>query len=230
MVYQNIFRYSYLEEIKRDVIRHNKVDPYLGSKFNHESDNVIQNKNIKIPDKINLKMPKGGEKYDFENARIIYDAYKDLDRTQASDARMWTYLTHVTFWSYMQKRTSIENYHKKLDNHADKLNEKKTHILEHWFLNGLSPKTLLRNNISLLWWGAYLTYDENRKDPYELTKELFSMLDYTRHLLSGVQGRNNNFTQMGVKGLGAIRMSNNKIIAITSIPAIIPDYEHIAAG
>ena len=39
-----------------------------------------------------------------------------------------------------------------------------------------------------------MTYDEGRKDPYELTKELFSMLDYTRTLIPGIQGRNKNFS------------------------------------
>ncbi len=45
----------------------------------------------------------------------------------------------------------------------------------------------------MLWWNVYLTYDERRKNPYELTEELFSMLDYTRHLLPGIQGRNRKF-------------------------------------
>src|SRR5258708_31900106 len=50
--------------------------------------------------------------------------------------------------------------------------------------------SLMNNDISRLWWVVFLTKIKNAKDPYVLTKEVFSMLDYTTHLLPGTQGRN----------------------------------------
>jgi hypothetical protein len=72
--------------------------------------------------------------------------------------------------------------------------DKSSYILEHWFVRNVGAPDLARNAISSLWWGCYLTYDEKRKDPYELTKQLFSMLDFYRTLIAGVQGRNKEFT------------------------------------
>ena len=76
---------------------------------------------------------------------------------------------------------------------SDQPKEKKMdYILGHWFLGKVNANTLLRNDISMLWWIGNLTYDTDRKDPYELTREVFAMLDYTRSLLPGTQGRNRN--------------------------------------
>jgi len=65
-------------------------------------------------------------------------------------------------------------------------------MLQHWFVYPLNAKNLLRNDISSMWWRVYLTYDPDRKDPYELTKELFSMQDYTRHF-QGSLSRNKTY-------------------------------------
>ena len=122
--------------------------------------------------------------FDLENAKIIFKAYQDMNPMDATDIRMWTYLSHVTYWDYMRIRRPIK---KQPDN------KKAEYIISHWFIDSLSPGKLLRQDIAMLWWNVYLTYDDTRKNPYELTEELFSMLDYTRHLLPGIQGRNRNF-------------------------------------
>ncbi len=188
MAYQKFFRYAYIEELKTDVTEHGKFDAYTKSDFKYSADEVLENKNVVVPDKIKMIMPEKGDNHDFENARLMYGTYKKMTRTEASDTRIWTYLSHVTFWDYMKKRCPVGAWPE-----DDK--KRKKYILEHWFLNGLNSRTLTRQNIAMLWWGAHLTYDPERKNPYELTEELFSMLDYTRTLLSLVQGRNNNFTR-----------------------------------
>lgn len=104
---------------------------------------------------------------------------------EATDARIWTHLAHVTFWPYMLKFRSASEQPK---------GSQAKYILRHYFVNSVNSKNLLLNDISLLWWGAHLTHDPDYiKDPFWLTAELFSMLDYTRHLLPGSQGRNRNF-------------------------------------
>lgn len=188
MSYQKFFRYAYIENLKKDVTVRNETNKYTEDNFKFSEEDVLENKNMPISDDIKLKMPEKGDKHDFENAKLLFEAYKNMTRTEASDTRIWTYLSHVTFWDYMSKRCPVTDW-------PDDDNKKKKYILEHWFLNGLNSRTLTRQNIAILWWGAYLTYDSGRRDPYELTEELFSMLDYTRTLLSLVQGRNNKFTR-----------------------------------
>ncbi|MCH7883365.1 hypothetical protein IIA95_03040 [Patescibacteria group bacterium] len=120
---------------------------------------------------------------EYKNAKILFEAYQNLTPEDASDERFWAYLTHTTFWDYMKKRTNLGSVSEE---------KKGDYILTHWFLDPLSPKTIARNDIARLWWSAYLTHDEKLKDPYMLTRQLFSMQDYSRTLIEGVQGRNRN--------------------------------------
>jgi hypothetical protein len=161
------------------------IESYSKKEFQFELADILTNPRILALEPINLTIPKGKENFDFENAKIIFEAYKNLTPTQATDIRFWTYLAHVPFWNYMKKRFPIEK---------QPLKKCGEYILEHWFIDGVSPRNLVRHGVSLLWWGAFLTYDAKRKDPYELTRELFSMLDYTRTLIPGTQGRNRNFS------------------------------------
>ena len=184
MSYQNLFRSTYVEKLKSN-LKNNNGEAYLSSTFRHDEKEVLENTTIstEYPE---LIMPEANNNHDFENAKIIFDTYKEMTPVQATDVRIWTYLTHVTYWEYMQKRRPV---------HEQQEQKRVSYILQHWFIENLNSSNLMRNDISLLWWAAYLTYDQDRENPYELTEELFSMLDYTRHLLPGTQGRSRNFVQ-----------------------------------
>jgi hypothetical protein len=174
----------------KDYLKNGKgVDQYLKRKYEF-TDEVLLSSKTKTPGNPVVPILPGifmrGRSYaelEFKNAQMLFEAYKNLSPEDASDERLWTYLTHTVFWEYMQKRTKIRSG----SNEA-----KGEYILTHWFLEPLSPKTIARNDISRLWWGAYLTYQEGAEDPYALTKQLFSMQDYSRTLIEGVQGRNKN--------------------------------------
>ncbi len=182
--YQHIFRSAYIEQLKRDLKSANRYQPYLADKYNFDESEVIDKTTVKT-DYPELIMPVEGNNYDLENAKIIFEAYKTMRPIDATDIRMWTYLSHVTYWKYMRLRRPVEKQPA----------EKRTnYILSHWFVDSLSPGNLMRQDIAMFWWAVYMTYDESKKNPYELTEELFTMLDYTRHLLPGIQGRNINFT------------------------------------
>lgn len=180
---QKLFRSGYIEELIGDLKR-TGGDKYMSDSFEYDEDNVIPNIEIKI-EEAELILPKAKYLYDYENSRIIFEAYKGLTPVQATDSRMWAYLSHITYWEYMRARRPIEE---------QPTNKRVDYILNHWFIQRPSAEAFLRHDISLLWWVAYLTYNEARKNPYELTQETFSMLDYTRHLLPGTQGRNRDFT------------------------------------
>ena len=110
---------------------------------------------------------------DFETAKYLYETLK-LDRIQASDERLWTTLTHLYSWNYMQKRWNLSTSRKDTN-----LQQK---ILSRWHLSGSTRTSLARNGLSRLWWSAYLTYapwlkDEKfecfkSNDPYKYTRIL----------------------------------------------------------
>lgn len=179
---QNLFKTKYIEKLAYKVVN-GDLSSYYEKKSDHTKDDLLVNENIQIDEKINLKTMEFFGDTGFENSRIFFEAYKSLTPEQASDPRLWTYLTHVTFRKYMQKKRLPKTKEKK---------QAAQFILQHWFVYPLNAKNLLRNDISLLWWGLYITRDPDESNPYELTKELFSMQDYTRHF-QGSLGRNRIF-------------------------------------
>lgn len=135
-----------------------------------------QIQSVKIPSLENVKLEYTSNELrdNFENGKKIYEALK-ITPVQASDERLWVFLTHNTFKEYMQKLRPIDDKNGR-------------YIQEHYFVPNLGG--LLRNDISLLWWLFHFTVQQdNPKDKYALTKELFSMRDYMRTLFGGLIGR-----------------------------------------
>lgn len=119
----------------------------------------------------------------FENARILYESLRNMDCTMASDQRLWAWLAHVPFMGYMAKRWPV----------ADQPKEKRAqYIAQHWFVGTQTGRSYLRHGIASLWWGTHMTYDENRDDPFELTREFFEFYRYT-NILDGSLGKSDSF-------------------------------------
>lgn len=175
---QKLFRATYINDLIRKLDTKEGLNAYGQDHFEVDEQEILENPNIQVKS-TKLILPESKDFPDFENSKILFEAYKSLSPTEATDTRIWTYLSHVTYWEYTKKRSPGEL--------------KKEYILEHWFIKSLTTANLLRQNISLLWWVSYLTYDKDRSDPYELTREAFSMLDYTRHLFAERIGGNNIF-------------------------------------
>lgn len=183
---QKIFKSEFINGLIAKLSRNENTNSYLKDNFLFPDSSVLPNLRISSPAEIKLILPDDKGNHDFENSVLLFEGYKSLTPTEATDGRLWTYLAHVDFWKYMQTRWSVEN------KSEDKRGE---FVLEHWFLNPSNAVNLTRRHgISLLWWGAYMTHDPEREYPFELTEELFSMLDYASTLISGSQGRNRNFT------------------------------------
>jgi len=136
----------------------------------------------------NLQIPTSKtELFDLENTRIVYTALRHLTPLQASDPRLWTYLTHVPHWEYMRKRWPIEQYLGK-----QRLRE---NIQERYFFMSDRSRALIRNGMARLWWYGYCSYDETRADPFELTTALLKNLDVTQSILERAFSRNTNVTK-----------------------------------
>ncbi len=184
---QRIFKTSYIEKLKTELRESHGVDKYLLGNFIHRETEILPKGDLEDirATSISFLDPDLSITHDFENAKVFYQELKSMTATQATDHRLWVYLCHVPFMDYLRKRRPI-----------DKQDEatREDYILKHWFVDNPGPSALKTNDLYLFWWGPHLTYDEDRADAFELTKELFSMLDYTRHLLSGYQGRSRDFT------------------------------------
>jgi hypothetical protein len=176
MELQKIFKGNYVEQLRREVKNGTLVTYYESDTFLYDEQKVWKSSEIIEPTKCNLMLPDEKGLYDFENAIILFEAYKTLTPLQASDIRFWTYLAHVDHYKYMCIRwPSVKKQKKDID--ASK------YIQDHWYISSPIQTNFLRHGIASLWWTAYLTYDETRKDPYELTKILYTQLDFATRTL-----------------------------------------------
>ncbi len=163
---QQIFSSGYIERMYIELTESGDYSNYELDQFPCAEEFPKGDTEISMP-KVELVFPEGKDNLkDLENTKIVYDAYRGLTPTQASDARLWTYLTHVTFWDYMKMRWPPSEAKRPLNR-----------IRDRYFLRSLNLETLTRNGISRLWWYGYLTYDENRNNPWELAEILLSRVD-----------------------------------------------------
>jgi hypothetical protein len=175
MGYQTIFRQNYVEELVRTLKNGTSLPMYENESFEYNVEKTLQSPLIIQPENVDFLIPDKNSFYDFENAKIIFEAYRSLTPLQASDIRFWTYLAHADYYKYMKKRWP------KLEN-KDQGGRTK-YILDHWFIPSLTQSNFLLHGIAGLWWGAYLTYDASRTDAYELTRVLFTQLDFATRTL-----------------------------------------------
>jgi hypothetical protein len=132
---------------------------------------------------------------DLESSIKIFEAFKKLDRVQANDRRLWVALTHDKFFTYTQERWQITS------ESSDQV------ILRRFHFEGSSLEARMRNSISRLWWAAKITYDENREDPYELTRVLWSK----QQLQQSVVERSYGTYSTVVRGILETYLNNNHL-------------------
>ena len=113
-----------------------------------------------------LKFDRSGNSFweqDFENSKTLHRTIRseNIPLRYLVDERFWTYLTHTYYFEYLVDRWPPET-------------EKR--IEEKWFFKG-GNQVFSRHSLVRLWWLAECSYDENRDDPYELTKIAFEYQD-----------------------------------------------------
>ncbi len=124
---------------------------------------------------------------DLLNTKLVFSALQHLTPLQASDPRLWAYLSHASQWSYMRKRWPVEQYLGK-----PRFREI---VQERYLFMPDRSRALIRNGIARLWWYGYCSFDETRKDPYELTSVLLKNLDVTQSILERAFSRNTEVTR-----------------------------------
>jgi hypothetical protein len=130
--------------------------------------------NYEIP-AIVLNADKKG-KYDFENAKLIYETFNFLTPEEADDSRMWVYLSNCHFYEYTKTRWLSSTS-------SEKVFERRV------LYEGTGRGVRTRNSISRLWWTAHLTYQEEvTGKEWDLTKAIFEMQDLQVGLLERNMG------------------------------------------
>jgi hypothetical protein len=197
--FQKIFKRLAVEQMWNDLRAGISLKDYFESNIRvKEKDLLLSTINTegKAP---NLKSPsKDPASADLENAIALHSYLKNLDETQASDPRLWAYLSHVEFRKYTLARWGIPG------SYADLKNDEKpkiiNQIIEHWFVSGGNDRDLRRHSIARLWWAAHLTYapwerdpdyfgDLKKKDPYYYTRVLLFTQDIYQSVLERAMGR-----------------------------------------
>ena len=132
---------------------------------------------------------------DLSNIRVLYGAYKEaLTQLQASDPVLGTTLCHMTFQDYILHRWKKE--------------DGEVSIAQRFFATKGRASLCYYNAVSRLWWSGHLTYDEEEKgDPFHLTKVLFSAQQIQKDLFDQSLSMNRKV----VKGLlSALRRIQEK--------------------
>ena len=103
-------------------------------------------------------------------AILLYEDLTDLNGLFASYAPFWTHLSHYELFDYMKKRWP--NITKNTDDTPKDVVQSINYIRKYWFYHGA-----MNSWLSSLWWSVFMTKDDNREDPYELTRVLFYQED-----------------------------------------------------
>lgn len=161
----SVFKNIFVHELK------DKINSNINFYNGEEQSIPYDEKNILLSDiDVNTTSPglEPSKDKDIENAIKLYE-YLPLNETQASDKRLWTYLTHITFKNYTRERWL-----------NDKTLEK--NIYERWFIAGNSARALRRNAISRLWWAVHLTVSPWKSDDYFASLKNDDKYVYTKTL------------------------------------------------
>lgn len=215
-----IIRQKSLDCLQKDIIKNvdnyrsdlSWIDRYFIEK---NKKNYMFDTGIEIDD---YQLIVGGPNTDFQNAKTVYEVYKDrLNPVFASDLRLWAYLAHTQHWEYMHKRWGIENNDKEDNDEEEngKSSDKMIRRIKDRFFFGASKgKSFVRNGIARLYWSSYLTYDEKNDDPYEYTKYMFEKQDIFTSITERSYARNKIIILAVLKELKANpKLTRNQIRA-----------------
>ena len=125
--------------------------------------------NFRVDD-VKIKQMVASADSDVECAILLYQALPDLNGLFASYAPFWTHLSHYELFDYMKKRWP--NITKNIDDTPKDVVQSINYIRKYWFYHGA-----MNSWLSSLWWSVFMTKDDNREDPYELTRVLFYQED-----------------------------------------------------
>lgn len=207
MALQKIFTLDYANKLQNEV----DIDNYMENVIKYDEDEVRCLKGVEKPEGLEDKMLEANDA--FEQAVLLYEAYKDISLTVASHKCFWLYLTHVDLqrvvrndWPDLHEYITGKNKGKERSD-----DDKRKYIKDHWLI---SRNGAMRTSLKNLWWSVYLTVDETLFDKYALTRVFFSNTGMrTRRLGTGHLGRNRE----ALKGILSFMEKNPKLFEESGI-------------
>lgn len=200
--FQKIFRRAAVDRMRMELRSGASLADYYRSEISIDDKDCLLS-TVKAEGKApGLAVPmKDPVSADLDNAILLHSYYGNLDETQASDPRFWSYLSHVEFREYSLARWGIDGSYEDIKDDASARQKAINQLLEHWFISG-NDRDLRRHAIARLWWAAHLTHapweqdpeffgDLDRKDPYRFTRVLFHTQDIYQQVLERAMGRSN---------------------------------------
>jgi hypothetical protein len=209
---QKIFKYATVARMIHDLKSATSLKEYFDEEYAEQREDLLSTTIEVSGDLPVLNMPESDPvSADLENAVALHKYYNSLDETQASDSRLWIYLSHVSFRKYALYRWGIDGKYEDYKSEAEKGKIIKQ-LLDHWFV-GESDRGLRRHALARLWWAAHLTYapwerepdffgDTKKDDPYFFTKILLSTQDIYQQVLERSMGRSSHILISVLEYLG----------------------------
>ncbi|NTW23018.1 hypothetical protein HGA34_05805 [Candidatus Falkowbacteria bacterium] len=200
---QKIFKSAVVERLRNNLYSGISLASYFEEDFSVDESQVLSSTITLEGRKPELKVPeKDPVSADLQNAIALHRYYKDIDETQASDPRLWMYLSHVEFRKYTIARWGLDGAYADIEQDDEKKAKAIRYLFEHWFAVGDSDRDLRRHALARLWWAAHLTYapwevdpeffgDLKNEDPYFYTSVLLSTQDIYQQVLERSMGRSN---------------------------------------
>jgi len=175
-----------LESLGRNISSYAEESTWVEEKFSGHSLKAVTK--ISALDPELLLIPDDESDHDLENSERLYMALHGLSLTQAADPRLWTYLSHVTFWKYMRKRWPIE----KMGRGAG--GEKAvSSVRSRYFLIGDKSRGLTRHGIARLWWAGYTCHTPSTAGiEFSLARPLFVTQDVYASFMERAFSKNRN--------------------------------------
>ncbi len=210
--YQKIFKRSIVERMRENLRSGASLKSYFQESYPVKDEDLLDSTIKTVGNPPVLKAPKEDPvATDLDNAIALHEYYGNIDETQASDPRLWAYLSHVEFRKYALVRWGAgESYDELEDDEARQKAIRK--LLEHWFV-GANDRDLRRHAIARLWWAAHLTYapwerdseffaDLKSEDPYKFTRILLLTQDIYQQVLERAMGRSDRILISVLEYLG----------------------------
>jgi hypothetical protein len=179
-VFRNTFAGSLLSNIAPNLDKYRRNDKWVLEMGSQSARDLATRIELRSP--LILDEPDDNNLKDLENAIRVHKALNQLTPLQARDPRLWARLTHVDCWQYMRKRWPLERFGADAEKGA-------RFITTRYFISQTDSRALMRNGIARLWWTASMSYDAQRKNPYELTSVLLYTLDITQQIMERNMGR-----------------------------------------
>lgn len=205
MANQTIFKSLAVSELRDKVRSGESLREYFSKSAQYPSSLSFETP-IKVDSELLKLRYKGASESaidDISNAIALYEAFPGLTDTQASDARLWTYLTHVSLRDYVLARWPLSGSFEQVMADAKAKNTAIEHMLTRWFAMGGNDRSLRRNAAARLWWGVRLTRAPwerdpeffsdlaKEKDPYRFTRVLLASESIYSDALERSLGRDN---------------------------------------